>query len=217
VAPTTSDTHIPSLTHLRDFARARAAGRRTHVAQDKAQVNAPANDRFFGFAYERFLSSTIAYVGAGRRSDALERAHETASPRMAASYRAAAKGMDTILEELDAVSARRRQRNVVVVDPESGDALVSLRLHLLLESSRGRAVAAHLYFSDRALAPAELRVMETAVALAVRQATSAFSPAIAVVRNGSLAAVGAEALSTERVEALRAVSDEYHDAWDAEG
>lgn len=214
---TTSSTHVPSLTHLRDFARARAAGRRTHVAQDKAQVNAPKNDRFFGFAYERFLSSTIAYVGAGRRSDALERAHETASPRMAASYRAAAKGMGTILEELDAVAARRRQRNVVVTDPDSGDALVSLRLHLLLESPRGRAVAAHLYFSDRALAPAELRVVETAIALAVRQAAPSFSPAVALVRTGALAMVNAEAMNAERVEALRAVSSEYQDAWDAEG
>jgi hypothetical protein len=217
VAITTSDTHVPSLTHLRDFARARAAGRRTHVAQDKAQVNAPANDRFFGFAYERFLSSTIAYVGAGRRSDALERAHETASPRMAASYRAAAKGMGTILDDLDAVAARRRQHNVVVTDPESGDALVSLRLHLLLESTRGQTVAAHLYFSDRALAPAELQVMETAVALAVRQAMPSCSPAIALVRNGALIAVLDDALSAERIEALRAVSDEYQDAWAAEG
>jgi hypothetical protein len=58
--------------------------------------------------------------------------------------------------------------------------------------------------------------METAVALAVRQATPSCTPAIALVRNGALTEVPADALSAERIDALLAVSDEYQDACAAE-
>ena len=209
--------HVPSLSHLRDFARARAAGRPTHVAQDWAQVNAPADERFFGFAYERFLTSTITYVQNRRRSDDLDRAHEAAPARMSASYQAAARGVSQILEDMQAVAARRRQRNVVVTDPETGESLVSLRLHLMLEPARGMTVATHFYFPAQALAPAEQAVMETAVALAVEQAEPACVPGVALARNGTLVIIRNDALLADRVDLLRSVSGDYQNEWQTQG
>lgn len=208
--------HVPSLTHLRDFARARAAGRRTHVALDKAQVTAPRGDRFPSFAYERFLTSTIAYITAGRRGDALARAHETGPQRMAASYQAAARGLGPLLDDLDVVAARRRQHNVVVVGPGTEDGIVSLRLHLLLDLAGGPTVAAHLYFPEQALTAVELRVMETAVALAAEQVDPALVPAIIRVRSGSIIWVGDDAAADDRIGALCAVSTAYQDEWDSQ-
>jgi hypothetical protein len=208
--------HVPSLTHLREFARARAAGRATHVAQDRAQVNAPADDRFFGFAYEKFLTSTITYVQQGRRSTALDRAPETAPARMAASYQAAAKGMSAILEDLDVVQARRKQHNVVVVDPDSGESLVSLRLHLLLECGRGDQIACHMYFPQQALTPLEQHVMHTAVALAADQLEQPRMPGVALVRSGRLILIDDEARADARIELLRNTSADYRTAWDNE-
>lgn len=210
------ELHVPSLTHLRDFARARVAGRPHHVAQDKAQVNAAAGDRFFAFAYERLLTSTIQFVDHGRRGDALDRAHESASPRMAASYRSVAQGLTQILHDQDVVTARRQQRNVVVMDPDTGDSLVSLRLHLILTPQHGPAIGTHVYFPEQALAPVERSVMETAVALATEQADPTLSPGIALARAGTMVLVGNEALSTDRLEMLRAVSRDYVDQWDAQ-
>lgn len=208
--------HIPSLTHLRDFARSRAAGRQTHVALDKAQVTAPREDRFPSFAYERFLTSTIAYVTAGRRSDALERAYETGPQRMAASYQAAARGLGPLLDDLDVVAARRRQHNVVVLDPGTENGLVSLRLHLLLDLADSSTVAAHLYFPAQALTPVELQIMESAVTLAAEQIDPALVPAIIRVRSGSIVWIGDDAATADRIDALRAVSTAYQDEWDSQ-
>ena len=207
------ELHVPSLTHLRDFARARVAGRPHHVAQDFAQVNAASGDRFFAFAYERLLTSTIQFVDHGRRGDALDRAHETASPRMAASYRSVARGLTQILHDHDIVAARRQQRNVVVADPDTGDSLVSLRLHLILTPQRGPAIATNVYFSEQALAPVEQSVMETAVALATEQADPTLHPAIALARAGTMVVVEDQALSAGRLDMLRAVSRDYVDEW----
>ncbi|OII28867.1 hypothetical protein BIV03_01045 [Curtobacterium sp. MCBA15_016] len=179
-------------------------------------MNAAAGDRFFAFAYERLLTSTIQFVDHGRRGDALDRAHESASPRMAASYRSVAQGLTQILHDQDVVTARRQQRNVVVMDPDTGDSLVSLRLHLILTPQHGPAIGTHVYFPEQALAPVERSVMETAVALATEQADPTLSPGIALARAGTMVLVGNEALSTDRLEMLRAVSRDYVDQWDTQ-
>lgn len=92
--------HIPSLAHLRDFARARSSGRATHVAADREQVTASSDSKFFAFAYEKFLTAVIDYVNNGCRGSALERAVENSSHKMHASYAAAAQGLTQLLAEL---------------------------------------------------------------------------------------------------------------------
>lgn len=209
-------THVPSLTHLRDFVRARVGGRPTHIVQDRAQVNASAEDRIFSFVYERFLTSTITHIEQGPYSLALERAHEEAPARMGDSYRAASKGMTALLREFEVVGARRRQRNVIVLDPQTGESLVSLRVHLLLELPQGQTVAAHMYFSERALTEAERAIMDTAVALAAQQLDDQPLPAVAMVRSGHLNLIPDAALSPERLDMLRVFSADYQAVWDSE-
>lgn len=211
------DRHVPSLSHLRAFARAKATGRRTHVAEDKAQVSAPADSRVFAFVYQRFLTSAIDFVNAGRRGSALARAHETAPARMADSYRAAAPGMTKILNDLDVATARRPQRNVVVIDPETGDSLVSLRLHLLLETARGSAIAAHLHFPEQTLTPTEQLITETAVGLAAQQVDLALEAAFAVVRKGSVLIIADNAFAPNRIDMLREASEDYQYEWESIG
>lgn len=206
--------HVPSLTHLRAFARARATGRTTHVARDKAQVSAPADGRIFAFVYERFLTYTLDFINEGRRSSTLDRAHENAPARMSDSYRAAARGMTQILEDLDVVDGRRRQHNIVVTDPDSGDSLVSLRLHLLLDTSHGTTIATHLHFPEEVLTPTERLLTETAVGLAAQQIDPSLDAALALVRQGRVGIIGEDAFAPERVDALRAASGEYQVEWD---
>lgn len=206
------DKHTPSLTHLREFTRARAAGRPTHVASDRRQVLAPANDRIFAFAYERFLSGVITFVRAGNRGGALEQAVFEASDRMRPSYAAAAKGMVSALETLRPLDVQRRQGNVVVVDSD-GYELVSLRIHLLFESS-DRRVGASMYFSEKGLSEPELVVMDTAIALAARMIDPLMLPALIMVRRGEVRLIDAKAAtSEERVSFLRSESMAYRAAW----
>ena len=205
--------HIPSLTHLREFTRARANGRPTHVAQDRRQVAAPADNRIFAFVYEKFLSRVVEYVDAGNNGGALGRAVAEASDRMRPSYESAAKGMTSILATLSPTAVVRRQRNIVVLDRD-GYELVSLRIHLLFETRGGR-LGAFMYFSDKRLTAPELAVMETAVALAVRQLDATAIPTIVMARSGVTRIIDSTtALSAARIRFLRSESIAYREAWD---
>ncbi|MWV75937.1 hypothetical protein SAMN06295924_1194 [Rathayibacter rathayi NCPPB 2980 = VKM Ac-1601] len=205
--------HTPSLVHLRDFAQARIAGRRTHVAQDREQILAPSDGRFFAFAYERFLSGAIAYINDGCRGSALQDVVNVASPRIRPSYEAAARGIHSLLGRLDVRSARRQQRNVVVLD-EDGTDLVSLRLHLILELGGGERLATHLYFPEQALTPAQLALMETSIAIAAHQRGAGAAPALLMVRTGILRPIAfAEATSARRLEFLRVEAEAYKTEW----
>lgn len=206
--------HTPSISHLREFSRSRTAGRTTHVAQDRRQVSAARGDQFFAFAYEKFITSVIEYVNNGSRGNAMARAAASASPRMRPSYEAARNGMELLLREVDVVSAKRRQRNVVAADDSL--ALVSLRLHLILNLPGQRQIAAHMYFSEKTLTPAELDVLDTAVALAARAVEPGAIPAIVMARRGSLRIVDSRiALSPARIDFLRRESLAYREEWAA--
>jgi hypothetical protein len=206
------DNHIPSLTHLREFVRARASSRTTHVAQDRLQVEAPSENRMFAFAYERFLTAVIDFVGDGNRGSALERAAAGASDRMRHSYEECAKGMTRLLGSLKPSAARRRQRNVVV-SASDGYELASLRLHLVFELQSG-TVAAFMHFPAQPLAEAEIAIVETAVALASAQISADATPAIVFARTGVLRLVdSAAALAPSRVAFLRSGSIAYRRAW----
>ncbi|MBD8611836.1 hypothetical protein IFT77_15210 [Frigoribacterium sp. CFBP 13729] len=205
--------HIPSLAHLRDFARARNSGRATHVAADRQQVTAPSDNKFFAFAYEKFLTAVIEYVNNGCRGGALERAVENSSSKMHDSYAAAAQGLTQLLAEVQPISARRRQRNIVAVD-DDGEELVSLRVHLIFELANGDEIAALFYFSERRLTPIEMTLVETATALAVGQADPTLIPAILLARTGQLVVVDSlEATSSDRVAFLQDEAAAYKDEW----
>lgn len=206
------DNHIPSLAHLREFVRARAGSRTTQVAKDRLQVAAPSGNRMFAFAYERFLTAVIAFVGDGNRGSALERAVAGASDRMRHSYEECAKGMTRALGSLEPLNARRRQKNVVVL-ADDGYELATLRIHLMLEL-QSVTLAALMYFPEQALTEAELAIVETAVALASRQINPDATPAIVMVRSGVVRVIDSEvALRPSRLAFLRAESVAYRAAW----
>ncbi len=208
------DDHTPSLTHLREFTRARSANRTTHVDLDRLQVAAPADSRIFAFAYERFLTAVINFVCDGNRGDALKRAVAESTDRMRHSYEDCAKSMATLLTSLNPTSVRRRQRNIVVLD-EDGPELVSLRVHLVFEL-QATPVAAFMHFPEQRLTEAEFALMETAIALAVRQAEPDAVPAIILVRTGELRPIDlGTALTPRRITFLRSESSAYRAAWSA--
>jgi hypothetical protein len=205
--------HIPSLAHLREFSRARNSGRATHVPADRQQVTAPSDTQFFAFVYEKFITAVIDYVNDGCRGGALERAVENSSSRMHVSYAAAARGLTKLLAELQPVSARRRQRNIVALD-DDGEELVSLRVHLIFELANGDQIGALIYFSERGLTPIEVTLMETATALAVGQVDQNLIPAILIARTGQLATIDSlEATSSNRVAFLQNEAAAYRDEW----
>lgn len=131
---------------------------------------------------------------------------------MRPSYEAASVGMTSVLKELQAYSVRRRQRNVVVKDVD-GCELVSLRIHLIFETAKGR-IGAFMYFSDKKLTVEELEILETSVVLAVRTIDPAAIPVIVMVRGGAIRPIDTEgALSSMRVRFLRSESVAYREAW----
>lgn len=206
------EQHTPSLTHLRAFARARVAGRPTHVAADRQQVAAGANDRVFAFVYEKFLSGVIEYVANGSRGSALERAVANATDRMRPSYTAAARGMTQVISRLSPTAAARRQRNVVVTVGD--DKLVSLRIHLVFDLPSGKRLCAFMHFSEDRLTDTEVAIMETAIALASAQIDPTAIPALVTVRSGGVRFIDrADATAEARVEFLRWMSAEYRVEW----
>ena len=206
--------HVPSLTHLRAFARARAAGRPTHVATDRRQVAAAGEARIQAFVYEKFITAVIEYVRNGSRGAAMDRAAAAAPDRMRPSYSAAAVGMTRVIAIISPTDAARRQHNVVVtVDEED---LVSLRIHLVFDLPSEEQVCAFMYFSEDRLTDTEIAVMETAITLASMQVNPSARPAIISVRSGDVAFVDRSAATTAaRVEFLRQVSAEYRAEWAA--
>jgi hypothetical protein len=207
--------HTPSISHLREFSNSRVSGRPTHVAQDRRQVTAPTDARFFAFAYEKFITAMIEYIANGSRGNALARAVESSPPRMRASYEAARGGIEHLMPQLDALSAKRRQRNVIVT-ADDDFALVSLRIHLMIDLPGRVRLGAFLYFSEKALSAAELRVMDTAVAIAVRGIDESATPVIIMVRTGSLRYIDVEAaLEPRRLDFLRGESLAYRAEWQA--
>lgn len=204
--------HIPSLSHLRAFARARVAGRPTHVAADRQQVSSGANDRIFAFVYEKFLSGVIEYVSNGSRGGALDRVVARASDRMRASYAAAAVGMTRAIADLAPASVARRQRNVVVTVDD--DDVVSLRIHLVFELAGGQRLCAFMYFSEQRLTDVELAVMETAIALASPQIDPNATPALINVRSGVVRHIDRITATTPpRVAFLVKMSADYRAEW----
>lgn len=204
--------HIPSLTHLRAFIRARGAGRPTHVAADRQQVTAGADNRIFAFVYEKFLSGVIEYVANGSRGGALDRAVSNATDRMRPSYAAAARGMTQVIAGLTPTSVARRQRNIVVeIDDEE---LVSLRIHLVFDLPSGQRMCAFMYFSEDRLTQNEVFAMETAIALASAQIDPSAVPALISVRSGSVILIDrAIATAPARLGFLRQMSVEYRGEW----
>jgi hypothetical protein len=71
-----------------------------------------------------------------------------------------------------------------------------------------------MYLSEKALADGEFAIMDTAVALAVRQVDPAAEPAILMVRKGEIPVIDSSlALTAERIAFLRSESDAYRAAW----
>lgn len=208
------DNHTPSITHLREFARARHGGRKTHVAQDRMQVSAPRDDRVFAFVYEKLITAIVKFVHDGCRGRALEKAAEEASDRMKPSYSAAARGLGELLPLLAPRAIERRQRNTVVAD-ENGVGLVSIRIPLILEMPDGSRWATHIYFSESALTEAELMILDTAVSLAVGQIDDSAQPSILMARAGILRQISSDATSPGRLEYLRTESRAYRAEWNA--
>lgn len=207
-----SENHTPSLAHLREFTRARANGRATHVESDRRQVEAPTDDRIFAFVYERLITRVIEYVRAGNRGGALEQAVFEASDRMKPSYSAVAKGMAQFLRQLDPTNATRRQKSIVATDRD-GYPLVSLRVHLIFETAAGK-VGAVVHFSDTPISQPEMNLMETAVAKAVEQIDPSLDPMIVLARTGAAHSIDpVVALTEERMSFLRAESLAYRAAW----
>lgn len=204
--------HVPSLSHLRDFARLRARGAKTHVALDKAQVQAPSTERFFAFAYEKLISALISYVSDGNRGPAMARAVAQASDRMRKSYTECAKGIEVALGSLRPSSATRRQRSVQVLDRD-GLPLVSVRVHVFLDCEDVRH-GVFIYFSERALTEVERQLVETAVSLAVNQLDPAAVPTILLARSGEVYTVSKAATSDSRLSFLRSTSVAYGEEWD---
>jgi len=206
--------HVPSITHLRTFARARATGRPTHVAADRRQVAAVGKARIPAFVYERFISAVIEYVRNGSRGAAMDRAVAGASDRMRPSYAAAAIGMTKVIARISPNDATRRQRNIVVTVGD--EELVSIRIHLIFGLASGRQICAFMHFSEGRLTDTEIAIIETALALASAQIDPSAIPALIGVRNGTVDFVDrAEATTTARVEFLRQVSAEYRAEWAA--
>lgn len=206
--------HVPSLTHLASFVKARSRSRATHVARDREQVTAPRENRFFGFAYEKFITAMIAYVADGCRGPALRRAVEGASDRMRPSYEAAAAGITKALRAIQPSTATRRQHSIVVVDPRDQLELVSLRVHLRLTTTDAECSYAFLYFPDVRLAEVEESLIETAVGLAVRQIDPTALALIINVRQGNVRTIDPEsALTEQRVNFLRSESVSYRAEW----
>ncbi|SDH44130.1 hypothetical protein [Agrococcus jejuensis] len=204
--------HIPSLTHLREHANARARGRRGHVQRDRAQVLAPKEGRIFSFVYEKFISATIAYVEAGCRGGAFARAIDEASDRMRPSYTACAKGMTQIFAIMRPVAARRRQRNVVI--SSGGVELVSLRLHLVITDEHHRDYAAYVHFPGAPLSDVEFNLVETSVALACAAHEPKAAPLLLLPRTGAIHTIDvAEATRPERVATLKDASLAYRAEW----
>lgn len=209
------EQHIPSLTHLRDFVNMRSKGRSTHIAQDYAQITAPSDDKIFAFVYEKFITATIAYVSDGRRGGALQQAADDASEKMRPSYIECARGMSQLLSSLPAIAAKRQQRNKIVLSSDRRQ-LVSLRTHLIFELEDGSKVAAYMYFSRDQLSPAEISLMETAVALAAAQHPEPLLPALVLVRAGQVHFIDSEsALAQERVIFLEDEVAAYRAEWNA--
>ncbi len=206
------NTRPPSITHLREFTRARSKGRVTHVNRDRAQVEAPSENKFFAFAYERFITATIEYINNGSRGGALHRAVLETNERMRPSYEAAAKGMSLLFSKTPVATASRRQRNVVAQDTDLSE-LVSLRLHLELGMRDGARVLALLHFSAPPLSDPEAALLETAVALAAKQVDPEAIPAIGMVRSGTLILIDGSALTPGRVDFLRQESLAYRAEW----
>ena len=210
----TNSEHTPSLVHLRDFARARAKGRRTHVAHDREQVFASRDGSFFAFFYERFLTGAIDYINNGCRGPALHDVVEAAATSKRASYEACARGLLAFLGGTSVRSARRQQRNVVVIDVD-GTQMVSLRLHLILELGNEERLATHIYFSEQALTPSEVALMETSIALAALQLHNGANPALLLARSGELRRIDVRAATTAQRRAyLRSEADAYKAEWE---
>jgi hypothetical protein len=209
-----SADHIPSFNHLRAFVRAKATGRVTRVASDRQQVEAPAEGRVFAFVYEKFITAVLAHIERGSRGSALDDAVRNAPLRMQSSYAQVSQGMKAILREYPAREGIRHQRSTVVSDAD-GYELVSIRTHVELMLVDGRHLITYLHFPNDALLDAETALMETAVALAVRQTNPSAIPAIAMMKAGKLMRVDSvQALTPERVAFLRAASTAYRAEWE---
>jgi len=205
--------HTPSLTHLREFVRARVAGRPTHVAVDREQVTASSTNRFFAHVYEPLMTAVIEDVVSGAHGIALDRAVNKAPDRMRQSYAAAAQGMKQVIVRLAPTSASRAGRRNVVVEVDDEE-VVSLRIHLVFELAGGRRLCAFLYFSKQRLTDAELAVMETAIALASSQIDPAATPALISVRSGIVAHIDrVTAITPERIAFLTRMSSDYRAEW----
>jgi len=168
----------------------------------------------FAFVYEKLITAIVKFVRDGCRGSALEKAAEEASDRMKPSYSAAARGLKKLIPSLAPIGVNRRQRNTLVADNE-GVGLVSIRIPLILEMQDGSRIAAMIYFSDKALTEPELRILDTAVALAAREIDSDATPAILMARAGQIRWVPRDATKSNRVEFLRQESLAYRVEWAA--
>lgn len=209
-----SADHIPSFNHLRVFMGAKAAGRKTHVAADRQQVEAPSDGRPFAHYYEKLITALLLHISRGSRGSTLDDAVHAAAPTKQPSYNQAVHGLKKILAAHPARDGIRRQRSTVVRDAD-GYELVSIRTHVELRLTDGNHLITYLHFSPGALVNAEMAIMETTVALAARQSNPTATPAIALVREGKLVFIDVtEALSPDRIAFLRAASAAYRAEWD---
>lgn len=208
-----TDQIVPTLSNLSQFARARQAGKRTHVAADKRARLAPAEGRFPSFYYERFLTAGIDFINSNGRSPSLERVVDEVSESKKNSYAAAAAGLRLVVPQLGAVSAKRGKKRIVVLD-QAEEAIVSSRVHLEITLLGGKSMWCYLHFGESALMPIERQLTETAVALAAQQSAHVGPVALVELRRGVVSHIDlAAALSAGRIALLRQESEAYLTEW----
>jgi hypothetical protein len=208
------DLVVPSLTNLCDFADARARGKTGHVGQDRRRAAAPTDGRFPSFYYEKFLTSCIEFVGAGRRGSAFERLIESAETSRAANYQAAATGAVKIFGNLQPIAARRGKK-VDVVDSE-GALLVRAKFHLVLTLPDATELWCFAHFREGRLGGTSTELISTVLGIAAMRQPLLFvpSPAIALVRSGEVEEIDARsAASPENIDRIAREVDLYRDAW----
>lgn len=92
--------HIPSLAHLTSFVIRRGRKRAGLVRGQRRQVEAPRDERGFGYYYARMITAAIRFVSSGLSGLEIEETARSASVRQRPSYEAVAAGLAPALRAL---------------------------------------------------------------------------------------------------------------------
>lgn len=92
--------HIPSLAHIAAFVMKRGRRRAGVVRGHRRQVEAPREERGFGYFYAPLITAAIRFVDGGLQGDAITEAVHASSHRQRRSYAAVAGGLESSLSRL---------------------------------------------------------------------------------------------------------------------